>query len=125
MNLLLVGAAALPVGGLGIPYLLFFVPGAAFQQGGAGGGSIAKDALGNPVITQDWIKEHPPPGRALAQGLKGDPTYIVITSDLTLEKYGINAVCTHLGCVVPWNQVEKQFQGGPWSSTTLSGSCTC
>merc|ERR1719191_2178853 len=107
MNLLLVGAAALPVAGLGIPYIAFFVPAGS---GGGGGGTVAKDALGNDVKVQDWIKAHPPPGRALAQGLKGDPTYIVITSDNTLETYGINAVCTHLGCVVPWNPVDKQFQ---------------
>lgn len=27
----------------------------------------------------------------------------------TLATYGINAVCTHLGCIVPWNTVEKKF----------------
>merc|ERR1719359_385228 len=107
MNLLLLGAAALPVGGLGIPYALFIVPNVG---GGGGGGQVAKDALGTDVTVAGWIKDHPPPGRALAQGLKGDPTYIVITEDKTLEKYGINAVCTHLGCVVPWNANAKQFQ---------------
>merc|ERR1711937_380521 len=65
---------------------------------------------GNEVTVQQWIKDHPPPQRALAQGLKGDPTYLVVTSDNTLAEYGINAVCTHLGCVVPWNAVDKQFQ---------------
>jgi cytochrome b6-f complex iron-sulfur subunit len=107
MNLLLVGAASLPIGGLGIPYIAFFVPNLG---SGGGGGTIAKDALGTAVTTEQWTKDHPFPTRALAQGLKGDPTYLVITSDNTLETYGINAVCTHLGCVVPWNQVDKQFQ---------------
>merc|ERR1712187_130563 len=107
MNLILVGAAALPVGGLALPYAAFFVPKVA---GGGSGGQIAKDALGNDIVVEQWIKDHPPPGRALAQGLKGDPTYLVVTSDNTLESYGINAVCTHLGCVVPWNSVDKQFQ---------------
>jgi len=107
MNLLLLGGAALPVGALGIPYLAFFFPPSA---GGGGGGQVAKDALGNDIKVADWIKAHPPPQRSLAQGLKGDPTYLVITNENTLEKYGINAVCTHLGCVVPWNAVDKQFQ---------------
>merc|ERR1712187_259741 len=93
MNLILVGAAALPVGGLALPYAAFFVPKVA---GGGGGGQIAKDALGNDIVVEQWIKD--------------DPTYLVVTSDNTLESYGINAVCTHLGCVVPWNSVDKQFQ---------------
>ncbi|CAH8361092.1 unnamed protein product [Eruca vesicaria subsp. sativa] len=27
----------------------------------------------------------------------------------TLATYGINEVCTHLGCVVPWNKAENKF----------------
>ena len=30
-------------------------------------------------------------------------------NDGTLATYGINAVCTHLGCVVPWNAAENKF----------------
>jgi cytochrome b6-f complex iron-sulfur subunit len=41
--------------------------------------------------------------------LQGDPTYLVVENDRTLATYGINAVCTHLGCVVPWNTAEKKF----------------
>jgi Rieske Fe-S protein len=41
--------------------------------------------------------------------LQGDPTYLVVESDKTLATYGINAVCTHLGCVVPWNAAENKF----------------
>lgn len=40
---------------------------------------------------------------------QGDPTYLVIEKDRTLAPYGINAVCTHLGCVVPWNAAENKF----------------
>merc|ERR1712178_129485 len=68
MNLLLVGAAALPVGSLGIGYAAFFFP---KSSGGAGGGQIAKDALGNDVVAKDWAAKNPFPGRALVQGLKG------------------------------------------------------
>merc|ERR1712093_309837 len=107
MNLLLVGAASLPVGALAIPYALFFVPNSA---GGGSGGTVAKDALGNDIKASEWLKIHRAGDRTLSQGLKGDPTYIVVNSDSQIENYGINAVCTHLGCVVPYNAVEKQFQ---------------
>lgn len=40
---------------------------------------------------------------------QGDPTYLVVEKDKTLASYGINAVCTHLGCVVPWNSAENKF----------------
>jgi len=40
---------------------------------------------------------------------QGDPTYLVVEKDRTLATYAINAVCTHLGCVVPWNTAEKKF----------------
>ena len=41
---------------------------------------------------------------------QGDPTYLVVTQDGKIEDYGINAVCTHLGCVVPWNAVSSSRQ---------------
>lgn len=41
--------------------------------------------------------------------MQGDPTYLVVENDRTLAPYGINAVCTHLGCVVPFNTAEKKF----------------
>ncbi|KAJ0983629.1 hypothetical protein J5N97_011930 [Dioscorea zingiberensis] len=106
MNLLLLGALSLPTVGMLIPYTYFFVPPGS---GGAGGGTIAKDALGNDVIASEWVKTHGPGDRTLTQGLKGDPTYLVVENDKTLATYGINAVCTHLGCVVPWNAAEKKF----------------
>jgi Rieske Fe-S protein len=44
----------------------------------------------------------------LAASSQGDPTYLIVTQDGTIEKYGLNAVCTHLGCVVPWVAVSEQ-----------------
>jgi cytochrome b6-f complex iron-sulfur subunit len=110
MNLLLlVGGAGPAVTALGVPYALFFAP-PGLGGGGGGAGQTAKDALGDDIKTGKWITDHPPTNdRQLAQGLKGDPTYLVVT-DSKLENYGINAVCTHLGCVVPYNPVDKQFQ---------------
>ncbi|KAK2984731.1 hypothetical protein RJ640_004556 [Escallonia rubra] len=106
MNLLLLGALSLPSAVMLVPYGSFFVPPGS---GGDGGGTPAKDALGNDVIAAEWLKTHGPGDRTLTQGLKGDPTYLVVESDKTLATYGINAVCTHLGCVVPWNKAENKF----------------
>lgn len=88
------------------PFALFFVP---KSSGGGAGGQAAKDALGNDVKESEWVKTHKAGDRSLAQGLKGDATYLVVTDENKIEKYGINAVCTHLGCVVPWNAAENKF----------------
>jgi len=40
---------------------------------------------------------------------QGDATYLVTKEDGTLEPFGVNAVCTHLGCVVPWNKSANKF----------------
>ncbi|TMW99254.1 hypothetical protein EJD97_002848 [Solanum chilense] len=106
MNLLLLGALALPTGGMLVPYATFFAPPGS---GGGSGGTPAKDANGNDVVVTEWLKTHAPGTRTLTQGLKGDPTYLVVENDGTLATYGINAVCTHLGCVVPWNTAENKF----------------
>ncbi|GAQ88485.1 Cytochrome b6-f complex iron-sulfur subunit [Klebsormidium nitens] len=106
MNLLLVGALSLPAAGLLGPYAYFFVPP---SSGSAGGGVVAKDALGNDVAVSKWTKTHLANDKSLVQGLKGDPTYLTVKEDLSITTFGINAVCTHLGCVVPWNQAENKF----------------
>merc|ERR1711966_266510 len=79
------------------------------KAGGGGGGTIAKDALGNDVKLKDWLAKNPAGSRKLVQGLKGDATYLITKEDNTLEDFGVNAVCTHLGCVVPWNKSANKF----------------
>jgi cytochrome b6-f complex iron-sulfur subunit len=106
MNLILVGSAALTVGAIGIPYIAFFVPPGA---GGGGGGVSAKNALGDDLFAQAYLSAKPAGDRSLAQGLKGDATYLIVKDDKTLETYGLNAVCTHLGCVVPWSAANNKF----------------
>eukprot|EP01018_Ginkgo_biloba_P009631 Gb_26841 [translate_table: standard] len=106
MNLLLLGAISLPTAGMLGPYASFFVPPGS---GSGGSGTVAKDAIGNDITATAWLKTHPPGDKTLAQGLKGDPTYLVVENDGQLATYGINAVCTHLGCVVPWNSAENKF----------------
>merc|ERR1719198_2541024 len=106
MNLVLLGGAALPVAWLGGGFVYFFIPPGG---GGGGGGLTAKDALGNDVIASTWIEKNPYPGRALVQGLKGDAHYLVVKEDKTLYDFAINAVCTHLGCVVPFNRAQLKY----------------
>ncbi len=88
MNLILLGSGALTVGAIGIPYILFFVPPGA---GGGAGGVPAKNALGDDLFAQAYLKEKPAGDRSLAQGLKGDATYLIVKDDKTLESYGLNA----------------------------------
>merc|ERR1719163_2493864 len=77
MNLVLLGGAGVPVLWLGGGFVYFFVPPGG---GGGGGGLTAKDALGDDVKVDTWIKANPYPGRALVQGLKGDAHYLIVKS---------------------------------------------
>jgi len=106
MNAILAGSAGVVVLGLAIPYISFFVPKSA---GGAGGGVIARDAVGQDVTVEGWVATHLPGSRELVEGIKGDATYLTVKQDKTIQDFGIVAVCTHLGCVVPWVQAENKF----------------
>jgi cytochrome b6-f complex iron-sulfur subunit len=106
LNLLMVSAGATTVLGALYPVVQYFIPP---SSGGGSGGTTAKDALGNDVLVSDFLASHAPGDHVLVQGLKGDPTYIVVKEDRSLADFGINAVCTHLGCVVPWNANENKF----------------
>jgi len=88
------------------PVVSYFIPKSA---GGAGGGITAKDKLGNDLSASKFTANRQPGDRSLAQGLKGDPTYLIVSEDQQIASYGLNAVCTHLGCVVPWNASENKF----------------
>jgi len=107
MNLILLGGISLPVGALALPYAVFFVP---KSSGGGAGGQAAKDALGNDVKVAKWVETHKKGDYSLTQGLKGDPTYLIVTQEGNIESFGLNAVCTHLGCVVPWVAAENKFK---------------
>lgn len=106
MNLLTFGAITGTALGALYPVVKYFIPPAS---GGAGGGVTAKDALGNDVSVQDFVTGRKGGDRALTQGLKGDPTYLIVTEEAAIASYGLNAICTHLGCVVPWNGSANRF----------------
>ncbi|MBD2136379.1 cytochrome b6-f complex iron-sulfur subunit [Anabaena sp. FACHB-1237] len=107
MNLLTFGTVTGVALGALYPVVKYFIPPVS---GGAGGGTVAKDELGNAVSVSEFLASHTVGGRSLVQGLKGDPTYIVVESKEAIADYGINAICTHLGCVVPWNVAENKFK---------------
>ncbi|KAI7843093.1 hypothetical protein COHA_003264 [Chlorella ohadii] len=106
MNLLLAATLTLPVAGMVGPYAASFMPP---SSGGSGGPQAAKDRLGNDVRASAWLEEHGPGDRSLVQGLQGDATYLVVTESREIERFAINSICTHLGCVVPWNAAENKF----------------
>lgn len=106
MNGILVGAVGVSTLGLAVPFIAFFVP----PGGGGGGlGTVAKDALGNAVTVEGWKASHQASARELVQGLKGDATYLLLDENKNIADFALNAVCTHLGCVVPWNAAENKF----------------
>jgi cytochrome b6-f complex iron-sulfur subunit len=37
---------------------------------------------------------------------QAEPTYLIVTEDGNIQNYGVNSICTHLGCVVPWVAVR-------------------
>jgi len=106
MNLILLGGTALPLGSMALGYIYFFFPPAA---AGGGGGLTALDAEGTEVTFTSWLKSHPAGDHNLVQGLKGDAHYLIVTADSTIEPFALNAVCTHLGCVVPWSAANNKF----------------
>jgi cytochrome b6-f complex iron-sulfur subunit len=106
MNLLTFGTITGTALGALYPVVKYFIPP---SSGGAGGGVIAKDAVGNNVVASEFLAANPAGARTLAQGLKGDPTYLIVTNAGEIADYGLNAICTHLGCVVPWNAAADKF----------------
>ena len=106
MNLLTFGTATGVALGALYPVANYFMP---LRAGGSGGGTTAKDELGNPVTASGWLGTHQTGDRSLIQGLKGDPTYLLVEGDDAIGSFGINAICTHLGCVVPWNSGANKF----------------
>ena len=99
LTALLGGSVGVVALGLAYPFVKYFIPP---SSGGGAAGVLAQDAQGNPVSVATTLASSPAKARVLTQGLKGDPTYVVI-DDSAVASYGLNAICTHLGCVVPWN----------------------
>ncbi len=106
MNNILLASSAVPVLWMLGGFIYFLIPP---NKNSGNKGLIAKDANGDDVLASKWIQLNSYPERKLVQGLKGDAHYLITNSNNELEKYAINAVCTHLGCVVPWNRAAGKF----------------
>lgn len=103
----LTGAVVASVAGSALyPVTQYFIPPSEATEGG---GLLARDKYGNP-IPADQILAEPPGTRALVAGVAGEPTYLIINPDGSLDSMGIVDNCTHLGCTFPWNPVDQQFQ---------------
>jgi len=110
MNLILTGSVGIMVLWLGLPYLDFILlVRATYRPNRATGGAPALDKIGNQLTFEGWLKGHEAGERELTQGLKGDPTWIVTTAEKKVLDYAITAVCTHLGCTVPWNKQQNKY----------------
>ena len=103
-NILLWGGVYPTLIGLGVPYILFFIPPSKQSTSS----QFALDKYGNIINNQEFIASKGDNTRNLVQGLNGDPTYLLV-EDNTIKNFGLNAICTHLGCVVPWNYAENKF----------------
>jgi cytochrome b6-f complex iron-sulfur subunit len=88
------------------PFAKFLTPPSETSEDGA---MIAKDILGNPIPASQILAEVPGT-RAVVAGLAGEPTYLTVEEDGTLNPWGIVNNCTHLGCTFPWNGIDQQFQ---------------
>ena len=103
-NILLWGGVYPTLTGLGVPFILFFIP--TSKQGSSS--QFALDKYGAIINNDEFISNNGDNTRNLVQGLNGDPTYLIIENN-KIKNFGLNAICTHLGCVVPWNYAENKF----------------
>lgn len=106
MNLLTFGTITGTALGALYPVVKYFIPPSI---GGSGGGVAAKDKLGKAISASAFLDNHKPGDRTLSQGLKGDPTYLIVKDSGEIADFGLNAICTHLGCVVPWKASADRF----------------
>ncbi|CAI5473660.1 unnamed protein product [Closterium sp. Yama58-4] len=96
----LVLGAAVPASSAGF---LSFAPASSADE------LVAKDLSGKVVMADSWLATHKAGDRTLVQGLDDETAYIVVNDDGTLGNFAINAICTHMGCVVPWVAEENKF----------------
>jgi cytochrome b6-f complex iron-sulfur subunit len=79
---------------------------------GAAAGVIASNVKGEPILVDKLMATAQGGIPILTQGLEvsgGNPTYIVVDEQKEIAHYGINAICTHMGCVVPWDAGANKF----------------
>ncbi|WP_287129240.1 cytochrome b6-f complex iron-sulfur subunit [Candidatus Cyanaurora vandensis] len=110
LSLLTTGAITGATVGALYPVIAYFIPP---SDGDGTGGIAARDRAGKDFSVTELLAKEPAGGRVLSQGLSlaaGNATYIVIDENKQVAKYGLNAVCPHLGCVVPWDTGLGKFK---------------
>lgn len=75
---------------------------------GPGGAELCGDIDGQPISYESWVRKHKDNDRELVQGLKGEPYYLIST-ETGIKDFALLSVCTHLGCVVPWDKAKNKF----------------
>lgn len=100
--------SSFPMASLSFPsssYALFGVPAKEGPKP-----KIATDITGSPIYYDAFVQKHKSNERVMVQGLKGDPTYLLLSKDgVSLENFALNAECSHLGCIVPWDENQQKF----------------
>jgi len=72
--------------------------------------TTAKDIYGSDIVASKYLASKKAGDRSMVQGLKSEPTFLIVNAEsMNLESYALNAECTHLGCVVPWDEFQKKF----------------
>jgi len=109
LSLLTTGAISGSVLGALYPVVNYFIPP---RSGSSGDGVPARDRAGKPVAVQELLAASQAGDYIISQGISyccGAPTYIVIDDRKQIANFGLNAVCPHLGCVVPWDAGLGKF----------------
>lgn len=115
LNLLLVGAAAPVVFGvLGLYGSALAPPPRAGGGGGGRGGGVettgATDVDGAPVTVAALVAAAPADGRkTMVVGVGGEPAWLTAAPPDRLDHFALCAVCTHMGCVVPWVPARGRY----------------
>jgi cytochrome b6-f complex iron-sulfur subunit len=78
------------VAGIVYPFIRYLQP--VIQEEGMGGVEVPKSELS--------------PGKAVLITYKGNPTFVL---DVGGEYVALTAVCTHLGCIIKWQEQEGYF----------------
>ena len=109
LNYLLVSAAAGGTAATQPANAFPFGPSSASPEGPRT--TEALDRSGQPIIASQFLATKSGAERTMVQGWKSDPTYLIVTAEGGgLEPYALNSECTHLGCLVPWDPIQKKFE---------------
>eukprot|EP00977_Amphora_coffeiformis_P026928 scaffold31792_cov168-Amphora_coffeaeformis.AAC.4 len=91
LNMIVLGSAAVTVGGIAVPYLAFFMPPTDSAGDSANKALVALDAVGREISAEAYLQAKPPGDHSLVQGLKGDATYLIVKEDKSLQSFGLSA----------------------------------